>query len=300
MSVVCHVDFDALGPNLRGALQRPRPLQTFWGPETTVGKRILEELGENHGEHDSVGSKEEGARKKRRSRWEPHVEKAIPGLPGISLPPSLAGIVDVNLEVLDLQRELNSINDKIQFLSSGRQLELKKEEDRSPSPEPMYNQEGIRVNTREQRLKEKMIKERQRVIQELIMKNPQYKPPSDFRPEKKTQKIYIPVNENPGYNFIGLIIGPRGNTQKRMEKATGTKIAIRGKGSLKEGRVRKEFRSDTSEDEPLHVLIAGDSEDAVNKAAEMITKLLVPMDEVSNEHKRNQLRELAELNGTLR
>lgn len=34
-----------------------------------------------------------------------------------------------------------------------------------------------------------------------------------------------------GYNFIGLIIGPRGNTQKRMQTETNTKIAIRGRGA---------------------------------------------------------------------
>lgn len=34
------------------------------------------------------------------------------------------------------------------------------------------------------------------------------------------EKIYIPERMYPGYNFMGLIIGPRGNTQKRMEKET--------------------------------------------------------------------------------
>ena len=37
-------------------------------------------------------------------------------------------------------------------------------------------------------------------------------------------------------NFIGLIIGPRGNTLKKMERETGAKIMIRGKGSVKEGK----------------------------------------------------------------
>ncbi len=41
-----------------------------------------------------------------------------------------------------------------------------------------------------------------------------------------------------GFNFFGLIIGPRGNTQKRMQAETNTKIAIRGRGSVKEGAVR--------------------------------------------------------------
>ncbi len=50
---------------------------------------------------------------------------------------------------------------------------------------------------------------------------------TDYRPEKKWAKIPIPQGQFPGYNFIGLIIGPRGNTQKRMQSETNTKIAIR-------------------------------------------------------------------------
>ena len=35
---------------------------------------------------------------------------------------------------------------------------------------------------------------------------------------------------------MGLIIGPRGSTLKKMEGETGAKIMIRGKGSVKEGK----------------------------------------------------------------
>ena len=34
-----------------------------------------------------------------------------------------------------------------------------------------------------------------------------------------------------------MVSGPRGNTLKNMEKETGAKIIIRGKGSVKEGKV---------------------------------------------------------------
>lgn len=52
----------------------------------------------------------------------------------------------------------------------------------------------------------------------MIKANPSFKPPADYRPEKKYRKLRIPLEDYPGYNFIGLIIGPRGNTQKRMER----------------------------------------------------------------------------------
>ena len=84
-----------------------------------------------------------------------------------------------------------------------------------------------------------------------------------YRPAKKYRKIYIPQKEFPSYNFIGLIIGPRGNTQKRMQKETNTKIAIRGKGSVKEGATR-DPKYDYGENEELHVLITGDTQDDVS------------------------------------
>lgn len=183
-------------------------------------------------------------------------------------------------------------------LTSG-QLEFDLLRERSPSPEPVYDAAGKRVNTREQRNKEKLQKERQNLVANAMAMNPLFRPPADYQPpsQKKTRKIYIPLKEHPEYNFIGLIIGPRGNTQKRMEKETGTKIAIRGRGSLKEGKVNKQQYQD---DDELHVLITADTEDQLEKAAQEVRKLLVPVEEGKNEHKRQQLRELAEINGTLR
>jgi len=90
-----------------------------------------------------------------------------------------------------------------------------------------------------------------------------------------------------------------GNTQKRMEKESGCKIVIRGRGSQKEGRQQK-GRPMPGDDEPLHVLISGDDEDRVIATAKEVEKLLVPIDETKNEHKARQLRELAVINGTLR
>ena len=37
------------------------------------------------------------------------------------------------------------------------------------------------------------------------------------------------------YRFKGLLIGPRGATQKQMQEMSGAKIVIRGRGSQKEG-----------------------------------------------------------------
>lgn len=121
------------------------------------------------------------------------------------------------------------------------------------------------------------------------------------KPTKKFEKIHIPVEKYPNYNFIGLIIGPRGKTQKELEAKTGCKIAIRGKGSVKEGaRGRRDGSVDTADYEPLHVVVTGDDPRAVTAAATMIREMLIVIDDEKNVHKQQQLRELALLNGTLK
>lgn len=44
---------------------------------------------------------------------------------------------------------------------------------------------------------------------------------------KIKRKVFIP--KLPGVNFVGLLIGPKGTYQKRLEAQTGCKILIRGK-----------------------------------------------------------------------
>lgn len=110
--------------------------------------------------------------------------------------------------------------------------------ERSPEPDPVYDANGIRINTREIRAKERAVERRSEVIELLMQKCTVFRPPTDWKPMKKKKKIFIPVKEYPNYNFFGLIIGPRGNTQKRMQKETNCKIAIRGRGSVKEGAAR--------------------------------------------------------------
>jgi len=63
--------------------------------------------------------------------------------------------------------------------------------------------------------------------------------------------------------IVGLLIGPRGNTLKQMESESGAKIAIRGKGSVKEGKGRSDAAAMSNLEEDLHCLVTADSEDKV-------------------------------------
>jgi len=52
------------------------------------------------------------------------------------------------------------VNQKLQLISQGKWVDETPEERRSPSPEPIYNDSGARTNTREQRAKDKLLRQR--------------------------------------------------------------------------------------------------------------------------------------------
>ncbi|KAJ0826104.1 putative transcription factor interactor and regulator CCHC(Zn) family [Helianthus annuus] len=243
------------------------------------------------------GDSDNNGVKKRKSRWADDEPKPVFQLPDFMK--DFTGGMDMDPEIQALNARLMEIS---RILQSGQQLDDRPEGARSPSPDPVYDNMGTRINTREYRARERLNRERQEIISQIIKRNPAFKPPADYRPPKLQKKLYIPMKEYPGYNFIGLIIGPRGNTQKRMEKETGAKIVIRGKGSVKEGRFgqKRDLKFDPSENEDLHVLVEAETQEGLDAAAGMVEKLLHPVDEGLNEHKRQQLRELAALNGTIR
>ncbi|GKD45041.1 branchpoint-bridging protein-like protein, partial [Tanacetum coccineum] len=148
--------------------------------------------------------------KKRKSRWSEDIPNNNPIIQLPDFMKDFTSGIELDPEIQVLNNRLIEISRSFQ---SGLPLDDRPDGQRSPSPEPVYDNLGIRINT--------------------------------------------PMKEYPGYNFIGLIIGPRGNTQKRMEKETGAKIVIRGKGSVKEGRMqhKRDLKPDFSENEDLHVLV---------------------------------------------
>ena len=88
-----------------------------------------------------------------------------------------------------------------------------------------------------------------------------------------------------------------------MESETGAKIIIRGKGSVKEGKVgRKDGQPLPGEDEPLHAYVTSTNPESVKKAVEKIKHIIkeaVDVPEGQNDLRRHQLRELALLNGNI-
>ena len=195
--------------------------------------------------------------------------------------------------------------------------------DRSPSPPPEYDSNGKRTNAREQRMRKQLTETRDRLLELIMDLNPGS---AGTGGAKFARKIYIPWKEYPSYNFIGMVIGPRGSTQKKLEQQTLCKVSVRGKGSGKEGKLgtaltapqrggggitalagdddaamsaaQRKRREDEEDD--LHVNVTGDRLADVEMAVSLVTDLLRPIEDDNNEWKRLQLAQLATLNGTLR
>ena len=108
----------------------------------------------------------------------------------------------------------------------------------------------------------------------------------------------VPAKENPDVNYMGLIIGPRGSSLKKLEGDTGAKVSIRGKGSEKEGS-RRYGPPPPGHDEEMHCLISADTLEGMEKCREQLVYLLEHPEQEEG-RKQEQLRLLAVLNGTLR
>ncbi|XP_011000365.1 PREDICTED: KH domain-containing protein At5g56140-like [Populus euphratica] len=125
---------------------------------------------------------------------------------------------------------------------------------------------------------------------------------------KRTIRVDIPVDKYPNYNFVGRLLGPRGNSLKRVEASTECRVLIRGRGSIKDPAKEEMMRGKPGYEhlnEPLHILVEGELpveivDARLMQAREILEDLLKPVDESQDYYKKQQLRELAMLNGTLR
>lgn len=73
-------------------------------------------------------------------------------------------------------------------------------------------------------------------------------------------------------NIIGLLLGPKGMYQKRLEEESGCKILIRGKNSHRLQDQSSMLAPDDKDE--AHILVIGDAEYKVIKAKEMLERLI--------------------------
>ncbi|XP_035988443.1 KH domain-containing, RNA-binding, signal transduction-associated protein 2 isoform X1 [Fundulus heteroclitus] len=123
---------------------------------------------------------------------------------------------------------------------------------------------------------------------------------------KLSERVLIPAQQYPKFNFVGKLLGPRGNSMKRLQEETGVKMSILGKGSMRDKEKEEELRKSGEAkyahlSNDLHVLIEvfappGEAYSRMSHALEEIKKFLVP--DYNDEIRQEQLRELSLLNGS--
>ena len=105
------------------------------------------------------------------------------------------------------------------------------------------------------------------------------------------EKIRVPTELNPGFNYMGLLLGPKGSTLKRMEAESGARLKIRGREALRPGQQP----NGPEDEEPLHVTIMGGRKE-VDEASRLVNELLFD-DKKAMEIKQRQLEEVARAKG---
>uniref|UniRef100_A0A7E4W4M4 KH domain-containing protein n=1 Tax=Panagrellus redivivus TaxID=6233 RepID=A0A7E4W4M4_PANRE len=117
----------------------------------------------------------------------------------------------------------------------------------------------------------------------------------------------IPIPENPHFNLIGRIVGPRGLTIRELETKYQCRIYVRGQGSVRDPKKAEALMNKPGWEhlkEGLHVLvIAGGYSEAevvcrLKAAAHFLNRLIHP--QCFDAFKKRQLVSLALMNGTFR
>jgi len=200
---------------------------------------------------------------KKGKRWGLPDDKPFKPLPYVDLP---IGMSPIEIDQFLREQRLEDLHRKIQ----GHEMEDVDADIRPPSPPPVYDKAGNRLNTRDIRIRKAMTAEYNRLIRFMIKHVDGYLPPVDWKPAKLLKKIIIPIEKFPQAPFMGVIIGPRGVNHKRLQETTGCKIFIRGRD------IGDKWQSDEEAAMPQHVHIEGETEEQILTAERLIEPLLNP------------------------
>lgn len=221
---------------------------------------------------------------KKGKRWGLVEDRPFKPLPYVELP---VGLETADIDQFLREQRLEDLHRKV----LAQQLEDVDPDIRPPSPPPMYDRQGNRLNTREIRVKKAMMAEYNRLIRYMMKTLSDYVPPEGWRPQRLIKKIIIPYEKWPNASFMGVIIGARGVNHKRLQEATGCKIFIRGKD------VGDKFQTDEELQMPQHIHVEGDTEERIQMASDLIMPLLNPESPEFEYARTNGMQQVALVNG---
>jgi len=120
------------------------------------------------------------------------------------------------------------------------------------------------------------------------------------KPTRVSAKVSIPIRDHPKFNFVGKLLGPRGSSLKQLQEDTMTKMAVLGRGSMRNKQQEEEFRNSSDPKhshlkEDLHVEITAFASPAeayarLAFALTEIRKYLIP--DSNDQIRQQQMREI--------
>ncbi|XP_025834937.1 KH domain-containing, RNA-binding, signal transduction-associated protein 2 isoform X4 [Agrilus planipennis] len=126
------------------------------------------------------------------------------------------------------------------------------------------------------------------------------------KPIKVTVKVLVPIREHPRFNFVGKLLGPKGNSMKRLQEETMCKMAILGRGSMRDRQKEEELRQSLEPkyahlNDELHVEISAlgppaEAHARIAFALAEVRKYLIP--DSNDNIRQEQLRELEIMTAT--
>ncbi|CAH0403191.1 unnamed protein product [Chilo suppressalis] len=125
------------------------------------------------------------------------------------------------------------------------------------------------------------------------------------KPVKVAVKVLVPVKEHPKFNFVGKLIGPKGNTMKQMQEDTMCKMAVLGRGSMRDRQKEEELRKSLDPkyahlSDELHVEISAlappaEAHARIAYALAEVKKYLIP--DNNDMMRQNQMRDMMDRAG---
>eukprot|EP01063_Lacrimia_lanifica_P020235 TRINITY_DN27565_c0_g1_i1.p2 TRINITY_DN27565_c0_g1~~TRINITY_DN27565_c0_g1_i1.p2 ORF type:complete len:303 (+),score=111.30 TRINITY_DN27565_c0_g1_i1:60-968(+) len=225
-------------------------------------------------------------------RWSED-RKHSPHVP-VYVPPELFKVCEGNAMEAFLMRA--ALADMTRFQEQKKEVEWY-ERKRKRDDTPTYNAKGERVNTPQMQFKEKRTKLLNGILA-LSSKLNQKQAATDTRIVKK---IYF-TKEQMASRAYGAILGARGRTHQELEKSTGCKISLMGRGisdqlKNKSGPGGGEMRA--GEDDTPHCHITAPDEESLRKCVERVEFIISDRPEAV-EFRNEKRKEVAILNGTFR
>ncbi|KAF6041071.1 hypothetical protein EB796_000612 [Bugula neritina] len=62
------------------------------------------------------------------------------------------------------------------------------------------------------------------------------------KPARLTFKVAVPAEKYPNFNYVGRLLGPKGSTLRGMQEISGCKMAVLGRGSMKDKNKEEQCR----------------------------------------------------------